>query len=241
MRRMPYARYPVARPPYSRRRRPYSKTTMGKQVPGMQPAPQFMLQTLRYYTKKSVAALEPYQVTNAQFSLNGLYDPDIAVGGHQPLLFDQLMAIYDRYQVAEARVTFTSQEPFFAPTTSSGVASDVTWVLCIARDNTAQSNADTIMEQGGPRLSLTTNMSTPAKERKLVSPWYKISDILGIARQNYWGEDIYCGSAAANPGAPCTATIYCCASGFGSSVSKELDVTIEYKTKFSSRDQVGGS
>lgn len=41
------------------------------------------------------------------FSCNGLYDPDISGSGHQPLYFDQLMAMYDQYVVVASKITVT--------------------------------------------------------------------------------------------------------------------------------------
>lgn len=38
-------------------------------------------------------------------SLNGLYDPNITAGGHQPLYFDQMMAIYNHYTVIASKMT----------------------------------------------------------------------------------------------------------------------------------------
>lgn len=38
------------------------------------------------------------------FSANGLYDPDITGTGHQPIGFDQLMALYDHYTVIGAKI-----------------------------------------------------------------------------------------------------------------------------------------
>jgi hypothetical protein len=42
-------------------------------------------------------------LASKQFYLNGLYDPEVAVGGHQPRGFDQLMAAYGRYTVVGAK------------------------------------------------------------------------------------------------------------------------------------------
>lgn len=41
------------------------------------------------------------------FSLNGLFDPDTALGGHQPMGFDQLMTFYDHYIVDYVTVSVT--------------------------------------------------------------------------------------------------------------------------------------
>jgi len=53
------------------------------------------------------------------FCANGMYDPDISIGGHQPRYFDTLCgapggtAVYNRYRVlgAKIKVTFMSNSP----------------------------------------------------------------------------------------------------------------------------------
>jgi len=50
-------------------------------------------------------------VGQTQFSVNGLFDPYITGGGHQPMYFDQLAAIYKNYTVLKSKITadfFTS-------------------------------------------------------------------------------------------------------------------------------------
>lgn len=41
------------------------------------------------------------------FSANGMYDPYIPAGGHQPLYFDQYMANYDHYTVIGSKIKVT--------------------------------------------------------------------------------------------------------------------------------------
>jgi len=40
------------------------------------------------------------------FSMNGLFDPNISGTGHQPMFFDNYMAIYGQYRVNRAYITF---------------------------------------------------------------------------------------------------------------------------------------
>lgn len=46
-----------------------------------------------------------------QYSLNGLYDPNITGVGHQPMGFDELMAIYTQYKVVSTKVELTWSNP----------------------------------------------------------------------------------------------------------------------------------
>jgi len=42
-------------------------------------------------------------VAYQSWSVNGLFDPNLAVGGHQPLYFDQMAALYNHYTVMASR------------------------------------------------------------------------------------------------------------------------------------------
>lgn len=46
--------------------------------------------------------------TQYAFSANGLYDPNITGTGHQPMGFDQMMALYNHYEVIGAKITLTA-------------------------------------------------------------------------------------------------------------------------------------
>lgn len=46
-------------------------------------------------------------VTSYVFSANGLYDPNISGGGHQPYGFDQIMNMYNHYVVIASKITVT--------------------------------------------------------------------------------------------------------------------------------------
>jgi len=68
--------------------------------------PRKLRQTLTYceqfpVTLNAVAFLTTWHT----FRANGLFDPRFAIGGHQPMGFDQLMAIYSKYTVVGAKMT----------------------------------------------------------------------------------------------------------------------------------------
>lgn len=67
------------------------------------PMPMSITSKLKY---DSAGTLDPAAGSLALhvFSANGLYDPDITGVGHQPRGFDQLMTMYDHYQVKSAKI-----------------------------------------------------------------------------------------------------------------------------------------
>lgn len=85
-----------------------------------------------------------------QFSANGLYDPNITGTGHQPLYFDQFMAIYDHYTVLGSKCTAT----LIPDTTNGGSASTPRKFTFWMNDDTsvAIGNIDTMTEQPGAKM-----------------------------------------------------------------------------------------
>jgi len=69
--------------------------------------PRKLRQTLVYCENFPVTLNATAYLTNWHtFRCNGMYDPRFATGGHQPMGFDQLMAIYSKYTVVGAKMTF---------------------------------------------------------------------------------------------------------------------------------------
>lgn len=58
---------------------------------------------LRYADTASLA-INNALTAQKKYSLNGLYDPDITAIGHQPLAFDEMMALYNKYCVLGAKI-----------------------------------------------------------------------------------------------------------------------------------------
>lgn len=94
---------------YTKKRSPFIGRSMNLAVKNA-PLPK-MLKTKFIYTSTlyNIASTAANPQSHV-FSLNGLFDPEIAVGGNQPRGFDQLMLLYDHYVVigCKARVDFVN-------------------------------------------------------------------------------------------------------------------------------------
>ncbi len=73
--------------------------------------PSFRILTFRYTQAGSNSSSATPFTTGAQesFALNGLFDPQLVGGGHQPYGFDQILPFYARYKVYAVSLTLTWQ------------------------------------------------------------------------------------------------------------------------------------
>jgi len=87
---------------------PVVNVTRGRGFPTLSstPMPQSMICTHKY---SDIVNINPAigSVGVHTFAANGLYDPNITGGGHQPVGFDQFTAFYNHYEVLGAKIQFT--------------------------------------------------------------------------------------------------------------------------------------
>lgn len=92
-------------------------------------------------------------------SANGMFNPSLtAVGGHQPLYFDQLMGIYEHYHVTSSKI----KVHFATPVTAPG---DYVYLAC-SLDNdqtTSATNAFTIGERPGADFAVINSNGHPSR------------------------------------------------------------------------------
>lgn len=118
-----------------------------------------------------------------QLSANGLYDPDVTGGGHQPNGFDQMMSLYNHYEVLKSECTFS---------VFNGVAT--TFVMGIKLDDSG-----TLANNGnetGWEMNLTAMKTiTTASDRCTVKAKYDQKSFFGdrAGDRETWGD------ASANP------------------------------------------
>ncbi len=103
--------------------------------------PLTLVRKLRYAT--SVTFDPSAGATQNIFILaNGLFDPEVALGGHQPLGFDQYMSFYDHFKVESSHIT-----AYFQPTTGNVVFQTIC-SISVDDDQTANTSSNNIIEQG---------------------------------------------------------------------------------------------
>jgi hypothetical protein len=140
--------------------------------------------TLHYSTIVDVSVVAG--LGEFQFTTNGLYDPDISGFGHQPMGFDQLMALFHHYVVHKSTISVV-------PVTTFTADDCAVLVVNVAPDTTFVSGGtiSTACERQGSRWRVVQsgeNMRTPVR-----SSW---------TRKAYFGsanETYNIGNAAANP------------------------------------------
>jgi len=149
--------------PYaSQAKRTKATTTLAKKTPkyrkydsnprsfvslGRQFLPKMLKQTLRYFDMPAVSiAIGTGISTPYLFSCNGLYDPNVSGVGHQPMGFDNMMALYDHYTVVSSRLKVTLCN---ALTTADYPILLVAW---IDDDGTATTSITTSVERPSSKL-----------------------------------------------------------------------------------------
>lgn len=73
-----------------------------------------MIKMTHKYAETSAISSAAGVINYQRWSANGMFDPNPAVGGHQPMYFDNLSAVYDHYTVIGSMCKLT-----FIPTTAS--------------------------------------------------------------------------------------------------------------------------
>jgi hypothetical protein len=176
---------------------------------------------VRYYDNYSLTGtlgLPAVQV----FSVNGMYDPDISGIGHQPRGFDELMALYDRFQVDETLIEVEWSAPIQASYNSTS-GNQVLVGISLLEGSTAKTTARDYIES---RIEDHTVMVPTNGARKLKLT-VKANEFLGLPKR---GEHGLTGSNAANPAYMCYFHIW--AVGVDGAAASAVDATVKitYKT-----------
>lgn len=172
-------------------------------------------------------------IADTLFKANGLYDPYVAVGGHQPLGFDQMMSLYKRFFVLGCKVSAK-----FASKDASSLDSTCIVGLMISSDATLLTSVNTVIEQPKCKWSYVQLGDTT----KMLSQNYSTKKSQGIT--NILDNAELSGTSAADPGAVHTDYIHVFAAtppGLADSQPVTCCLVIEYIAIFVDPIQLASS
>lgn len=122
-----------------------------------------------------------------QFNLNSLYDPNRSQTGHQPLGYDQLAALYQRYRVLTTKVAITNFSP-----ASSNVAGWWTFVV----DTTTSTSIVNIVERARYAKVMPANPNNGANK---LNQKFDMAAVVGCSPIQYQSDDRYSAVVGSNP------------------------------------------
>ncbi len=183
---MPYQRKQTYRKKRTyTKKKSYSKSSFTNQPVG----PRTLIRKLRYSTQVILNAPSAGAAANHFFSANGLFDPDISGTGHQPLGFDQYMAMYDHYKVIGSKISITT---LGNPGTLTADNQQII-TLSLDDDTTTNLNTSNMIEQGLTAWKI-LNPGASARPLKLTK---------GFSQKKFFSNrkaaDSMVGSVSANP------------------------------------------
>ncbi len=108
---------------------------------GLAVGPLTLKRKLRYATSVTINPASGASL-NVFIRANGMFDPEVAVGGHQPMGFDQYMAMYDHFKVD----SFSISVSLLA--TTANVVSQFIASVSVDDDAVANTSMTNIVEQG---------------------------------------------------------------------------------------------
>lgn len=182
--------------------------------------PQSMRATLRYTDPVSFNLNSLDQVFFVNMLANGMFDPQVALGGHQPRGFDDYMRLYGKFTVLSSSISVNFvYEGYDGPTSAasltgvmlkeSSTATDVpalSPVTCGLYKGVQLPGAGTVSEWA-EKDKMVWKAMTPHQGGVTVSTRMKTGDFFG--KKSLVGAEGYTGTDAADPDEKVYYTIWC--------------------------------
>lgn len=162
------------------------------------------------------------------FSANGLYDPDISGVGHQPIGFDQIMALYDHYTVKAAKIVVDFR--------NDDTTNPVFGAIAVRDSSVADTDPAVVVENGNVDYTLMNNAPNDGNMCR-ITMYTDIAKYLG--RKSLLSDPECKGTAAANPTEQVYFHIFIWSHGGGIDAgASTMFVTIDYDVVFHERKPV---
>lgn len=179
------------------------------------------------------------------FSANGLFDPDITGGGHQPIGFDQFIALYNHYTVVSSRCTV------FPSTAVTANVNPSRLLLALTANGTTTSSwtgsGDDLVESVGMiqrnrqihlgRMEMAGYGREPAKLIGRFDP----ANFFGVAKETIVGSALYRGNVGANPTEQAFFEVVATSIAGNTPGTATISVLLEYDVVFTEPKPIGPS
>jgi len=165
----------------------------------------------------------------AYFRANGMYDPNVAIGGHQPYGFDQWCAMYRRFCVHSSTIDVRCMPN----ATSNGI------VMAVQAD-TDFAVSPTTVAQAIERPTVSWAMANNNERLKIRRSDTTESE-LGVQRKLQLADDRLCGTNAADPTMQWYWRIFAQPSQPAETWQAEVMLTIYYNVTFFDHYEPGQS
>lgn len=157
---------------------------------------------LKYSCHVTIAGVPVGAISETQFRANGMYDPEVGLGGHQPYGFDQLMAQYFHYTV----ISSTCKVEML----TAGSHSPQIWMLMLYNSTGVPSAAYAAGGVNGlrelPVVSKTlalTDDAVPQQQFRSQKLRAYMPKVFGKTAANMIGDARFQGDAASDPAEDC--------------------------------------
>jgi len=156
------------------------------------------------------------------FSVNGMYDPDISGLGHQPMGFDQLMALYEHYTVTSCKITASFVNESSTENAYVGIA--------LFPDSSVEATPSKLVENGLlKRVWLAPKGDS--KCQQIITQTCTVAKLNGRTG-SIVGDELYRGDVASNPSEQSYFHVFAYNLASVSSCTVRIDCIVEYDAVF---------
>lgn len=173
-------------------------------------------------------------ITDNIYSQNDLFDPNVTGTGHQPMGFDQLAVLYNRYRVFGSKVTLRCSQ------TGTGTQQALTGTVSL--QSTASVTPSTAIGVPPERDStITRTVGAAGESNGILSAAAKVGTARGVTATAVRNDPAYSAIVTTDPATQTYWHIYYNTADGATTSTCTINVLIEYDCEFFSRVMPAGS
>lgn len=181
---------------------------------------------LRYVTQTALDSNPlTLPIATVVYRANDMFDPEVALGGHQPMGFDQWMALYDHFTVIGSKISVK-----FINNTNGARVPGLCGIMLNDTTRIGQGNSITTLEQlleNRYRTGVTLG-NIAGDMRQTVTKTMRFSSRRFFRKKAIVGDDLYRGSRTSSPQEDAVFEVFYTTIGSNDPTVINLLVTIEY-------------